>query len=184
MMSNLSNKLLKINLLGLVLLFLFLISCSEKYESIHNCVLIPGESERFADTLIKDKAGGFLVSRLNCPNSTGLVCKYNFDSLKSQSEYKIVFMGKARTNYAHSNSAIYLSSIDVDDKIIDWKYIPLNYYYTDVNTWCYFKDSLYIKYENWNKPYKMFNIFTSLGNSSNEVFDCDTLYVQIMQKRN
>ncbi len=159
------------------------VSCDKTYETIYQCAAVPEKTERGEDTLMKDSSANFNFSRLRKPNSGGISCHYLFEPGKPQSEYYVVFHGRIRTNYAQSNAFINLSSIDVDGNIINWNSSSLKYFVTDTDQWCWFKDSILIKYESWNKPYKMVNVFPFLGPSASENFDVDTLFVELKERK-
>ncbi len=156
-----------------------IISCKEKYREIYSCLALPDDKNRKDDTLLADSLATYKFSRLYKPRSSGLTCSFKVPVEFNKNSYYVVFSGKSRTNYAHSNAAVCLSSSDISGNQIDWKAAQLRYFYTDINTWCAFKDSIFIKYETWNKPYQYITVFAFLGDSEAERYDLDSLKVHI-----
>lgn len=169
--------------IGILLSVFFLItSCEDKYRNVDPKILGSEGLQHVSDTLMKDTSSNILFSRLQ--KNGGFGCIYNFylpDSLKNKN-FNIVFYGRTRTNYAHSTSAICVRAIDKEGKLLDWYSGSLRYYYTDINTWCSFKDSMMFKLKGWLEPYHCISIFSYLPGPTNETFDIDSLQVQFKLK--
>lgn len=160
-----------------------LFSCSHSYDSIYTTRVIAEWKETAGGRTVKDSVTQLVFSRISEPNNGGLACSYAFTDEQRKGIYKVVMSGRIRTNYAHSFSYINVSTSDLGGVLIDYKALPLRYYFTDINQWCYFKDSAEFKYESWNQPYANVSVYGFLGESPGEVFDMDTLHVVIYQRK-
>jgi len=157
----------------------FLLSCNDRYKEIANCNVIAGKQGPNQDTLIIDSISTTSFARLWKANTSGLICYNAIPKEHSTSRYNIVFNGIARTNYAHSNACIILGTSDEDGKVINYIVHPLRYHFVNINAWCAFKDSIFIPYENWNKPYTNFSTYAFLASSEKENFDMQYLNVTV-----
>jgi len=160
-----------------------LFSCNQPYEIIHETEVYADANDTINSSIVKDTVNRFIFSRINQPNNGGLACSFSFNDEQRKGVYKVVVSGRIRTNFAHSFAYINVSTSDLNGTLIDYKALPLRYYFTDIHQWCYFKDSADFKYENWNQPYANVSVYGFLGESPNEVFDMDTLIVKIYHRK-
>jgi len=168
----------------LIISTLYFCSCRKEYRVILKEMILADPSKQRQDTILKFPNSSSYFSRLYRPVTNGLISNFIVPNEMKDKEIKIVFRGKARTNYAHSNAVIVVSIISRDNQQISWTPLPLRYYFTETNTWCYFKDSITVKHESWQLPYYYLNTLAFLGSSQNEVFDLDSLFVEISAKDN
>lgn len=169
-------------LITISVLFSFLISCDDRYTTIDSIAFKLNENTYKSDTIIKDTVDGKLFSRLYKPESYGVMYQHYLKKEVIEKEMKVVFSGKIRTNYAFSNAAINVSVGSKAGNPLGWSGKSLRYHFTDINTWCPFKDSVKLKHESWQEPYYVINVFSFLGNSMNEKFDLKDLNIQIKLK--
>ena len=134
------------------------------------------------DTILKKENGTTFFSRLYKPNSNGLISKWTIPDSIAEYDFKILFSGRARTNYAHSNASIMVAVMSKEKEANVWSPTFLRYYFTETNTWCDFKDSVTFIHESWQKPDYYVNVFAYLYNSEKENFDMENLKVQIFAK--
>ncbi len=169
---------LKKKIIGILALILFF-SCEDKYELIDSKTIVSDSKKINGDTILYDSSGSFYYSRINKANSQGLLSQFILPDEFKTAQLEIVFSGRVKTNYAQSNAYINVAPFDQYGVMLGWNGICLRYYFTEINKWCYFKDSIHLKYESWNQPFHLINTFSYLGNSTNEKFDLDCLHVQI-----
>lgn len=169
--------------IGILLSVFFLISsCEDGYHTVDPATLSATGPKHFSDTLIKDSISGTSFYRLYRNAGFGTVFSFRLpDSIKSKF-INIVYSGKARTNYGHSAAAICARTSDKDGKLLTWYSGNLRYHFTDVNTWCPFKDSMFIKLQGWMDPYYSLDVFSFLNGPTNEVLDLDSFQVQFKIK--
>lgn len=165
-------------------LSLFLLhSCSDDYSSAYSVNVIPSVDQKQNDTIIKDPETGKVFSRLNVANTYGLINRYHIPPNLAEKEIRIVYSGMARTNYAHSNASIDISINAYNGKTEGYISRQLRFFFEDINKWCYFRDSVSIKWESWQNRYEWISVFSKLGNSSKEMFDIQNLNVEIKIKQ-
>ncbi len=167
------------NFLLYIFLLLVITSCNEKYEMVANKLIISDSNNIQTAELKTDSIIGYKFSRLTQQNSHGLFFLHGLDSLNPKAEYEVVFKGRARTNYAHSNAYINVCAYDDKGTVLSWNGLSLRYHFTEVNEWCRFKDSVHLKNESWDPLYSKIQVFAFLGNSDKEIYDVDSLEVFI-----
>lgn len=167
---------LQIFLTSIVLLFS---ACRESYRIIQEIKIEPDSLNLADDTICKDLKSQTLFSRLSKKESRGLHYSYVLPKEMKGKEVYIVASGKARTNYAHSNTYITIVVNDEKNNQLLWRALPLRFFYTEVNVWSPFRDSLFLPGSFDGKTYKNIQIMTTLGNSEREVFDVDSLTLRI-----
>jgi hypothetical protein len=160
-------------------LFLFG-SCQKEAELIVKKKVFAQADVHKEDTIMKE--GNRYFSRLYKENSMGLIGEFIVpDSLKEK-ELIVTFYGKARTNYAFSNASIRVAVISEDKEVLGWPVFNLRQQFTENNEWCYFRDSVSLIHQSWQKPYHYIDVAALLGNSTHEQFDIDTLFFDIKAK--
>jgi hypothetical protein len=173
---------------GRISLFLFLIlilcGCEDEFRTFDVQTITvannkPGSLTR--DTIMMDSAGKFKFSRLRFPSSSGLNATCVIDETHREKPLWVVFSGRVRSNYAHSNATITMAAVSPENGMLVWKGSLLRYYVVDVNRWCHFRDSFYLEATFNNKPYGSVSVFTFLGDSEREDFDVDTLHVEFRE---
>lgn len=157
-------------------------SCDDKYVVVSTTLNLPKNSKPIDDSLLTDSNNATIYSRLSVPGSYGITSKYIIPKELKGKELEVVFEGKARTNYMHSNAYVNVTAYAPNGQNIIWNGVSLKYYFTEVNKWCYFKDSVHIKPESWEPEYHNINAFAFLGTSNNEKFDIDSFKVTIKAK--
>ena len=116
------------------------------------------------------------------PNRIGLRAEYTLPKKAQKKELWVVISGMIRTNYAHSTAIIAVQTNSEDGQMLCWKALHLRYYFTDINKWCFFKDSIYLPKGYYDKAHSKIATFAFSGTSANENFDLDSLFVTIKQK--
>jgi len=168
----------------LILIIFFLYACEDKYSTLKSFNITAAGRSATADTIIKDSINNFYFSRLRYPNTGGLSATYTLTPEHQNKRLYVVVSGRARTNYAQSNAAIVFTAYDDREELLLWHALSLQYYFTDINKWCAFKDSLFFHPAVKNKYYGKISVVAYLGNATNERFDIDTLKVEIKEKIN
>jgi len=159
-------------------------SCDrDKYKLVSSSDEFATPGNQRDDTIIKKENNNDYFSRLYKPNSNGLISRYTIPDSISEWDFKVLFSGRARTNYAYSNAAILVAVMSEDKTAQVWTPMMLRYYFTETDQWCNFKDSMTFKREAWQKKNYYVNVFAYLGNSEKENFDIDNLSVQILAKQ-
>jgi hypothetical protein len=180
---------------GRISLFLFLIlilcSCEDKFRTFDVQTITVANNKRdtrdtinkpgVQDTVMTDSTGKFRFSRLRFPSSRGLTATCMIEETHREKPLWIVFSGRVRSNYAHSNATITMAAVSPENGMLVWNGSLLRYYITDVNRWCHFRDSFYLESTFTNKPYGEVSVFTFLGDSEHENFDVDTLHVEFRE---
>jgi hypothetical protein len=162
----------------LFFLILFFQSCADEYTSIEKFVITPSNHTLKADTIITDEVGGLRFSRLRKVGQAGYSAVTNLSIENRDKKIWVIFSGKVRTNYAHSNATISIAAVGLNQEIVVWNATFLKYFITDINKWCPFKDSVLLPREKLNQKYSVINTMAYLGNSESENFDIDTLRVE------
>lgn len=166
----------------LLLLIFFIIACEDKFSTVHSKIVPAKEAVHRNDTLIKDSVTNSVFSRLNNSGNFGMVYTYfPPDDIKDKL-MEIVFSGTARTNYAYSNASIIVTIGSKKDVQLGWAGRNLRFFFTDINSWCEFRDSVTFQREAWQDPYHRIDIFAYLPGPTFENFDLDTLRVKIKVK--
>ncbi len=158
-------------------------SCDDKYEIVNSVLNLPDSTRTIDDLVYTDSISKSLFSRLSKPGTYGITSKYIIPKELKGKELEVVFEGKGRTNYMHSNDYVNVTAYAPNGQNIIWNGISLKYYFTEINKWCYFKDSVHIKPESWEPEYYNINAFAFLGSSANEQFDIDSFKVTIKAKQ-
>lgn len=167
--------------LFIALLVLF-VSCDDRYRIINSSTVALIKTNSQNDTILKDSLDNSLFSRLYFPQSFGLIYTYQIPDAFKEKEIVVCFGGKIRTNYGFSNSAINVSVRSKNGVSQGWNGRALRYYFTDINTWCPFRDSIRFKHDSWQEQYDVISAFPFLGNSPDEKFDIKDFQVQIKVK--
>jgi len=168
--------------LFLYVIILFVSSCGEKFESIHKEFVIANPKVLAEDVVIKDTTENFYFSRIYIHDKCGLQIIYNVPKESQNKDLWVVASGRTRTNYAYSCASVSLNTRSIDGQMLCWRAISLRYYYTDINKWCHFKDSIFIPRSFFDKTHHTITTFAFLGNSGSELFDMDSLIIDIKQK--
>jgi hypothetical protein len=166
------------------LIFVFLVcfvSCEDNYQVVESKILTAKTPPAQSDTIVVDSLTNTQFSRLHKPETFGMTYRYYPSAEIRDKEFKVVFSGRARTNYGFSNAYI-IVSVGSQKESFGWYGTSLRYFFTDVNTWCNFKDSVSFKRESWHDPYYCINVFAQLADSPTEKFDIDTLHVEVKVK--
>lgn len=166
------------------ILIFFLYSCDDKYNTIQTFKVTANNRSATADTVMKDGSGNFYFSRLRTPGTAGLIATYTLSTEHQNKGIYALVSGRIRTNYAHSNASIAFAAYDDKNEVLVWRAVFLRYYFTDIDQWCAFKDSIYFPANTKGKYYKSISALAFLGNSMKENFDIDTLKVEIKEKCN
>lgn len=167
-------------------LFSFLLlfsSCAERYEEIGRQLTTARTNKMREDTLIFDSIHKSYFSRIMKPNGGGLQTVYQIPAEHQNKELWVVLEGRIRTNYPHTHSTITLITASEKGEMLCWKASFLSTYYTKLNDWCHFKDSIWLPHNFNNTSYKVINAFAYLGNQPGEKFDMDTLIVTVKRKK-
>lgn len=164
-----------------ILFFIYIVftSCDDKFVIAKSGTVLPDEKLERDDTVLTDSIQKFKFSRLYMPTAHGLIYSYQVPTELSKRDFYIVFDGFARTNSPHSFAYINVNADSEGGVNLSWNGLSLRYYFTDLNKWCYFKDSVYIKHEAWYEPFYKINTYAFTGNSQGENFDIKNLNVQI-----
>ncbi len=165
-------------LIAIIVLFFFT-SCDKEYNIVFTGSVLPDKKVIIADTILQDSITKKLFSRLTKPNSQGLTSQFILPEENIGKEVEIVFSGRARTNYAHSNAYINVATFSENKQFLSWNSLFLRYYFKDINTWCDFKDSIHFKLATGENPARIIHTFSYLGISTKENFDVDGLTVKI-----
>jgi len=167
----------------LILVSFFLQSCEDKFSTIYKAqITVNNNRPNTADTVLYDSINHFKFSRLNKIDVSGITSTFVLPKEHQNKALWVIFSGRARTDYAHSNSSITTAAMSEKNECLVWRAVFLRYFYTDINKWCYFKDSIYLRPDFDGKVYNEISSFAFSGSSSNEKFDIDTLNIQIKAK--
>ncbi len=164
-------------------LFFSIVSCEDKFSTVHSRSLPAQASIRRNDTIIKDSITNLFFTRLSNKGSFGMMYTYYPPDDVRDKLIEVVFSGKARTSYPHSNASIVVTVGSKKDVQQGWTGRNIRYVFTDINTWCEFKDSVVIQREAWQDPYYRIDVFAYLPGPTAENFDLDTLHVKIKVKQ-
>ncbi len=159
------------------------VSCKDHFDTVHEQVIQVDTSNLRDDTLMMDNSLSHSFSRLKKSNSFGRVYTYKYPDALIGKELLLVFEGKMRTNYAESNSTISLAVHEKEGGQLNWMSIFLRRHFTDINTWCRFKDSIRIDPKYIGKKSATVTCMLYLANSNKENFDFDSLKVKIKVKK-
>ncbi len=166
----------------LIVTLFFLAGCSDKYQVIQSITVTPNINKPTGDTIILDSTKKFYFSRLRAKGTGGLIGTYKVTADHVNKQLYIVVSGRVRTNYAHSNSTITVAVNDDQKNTIVWRAMSLKYYFTEINKWCPFKDSIMLAPNTDGKYYNEISVLTFMGPSESENFDIDTLKIQVKEK--
>lgn len=144
-----------VSLIGIMFLF----SCNDDYIVMNVTKVLPNPSKQREDTILKETTTGFYYSQLFKPASNGIVASYTIPQEIKDREIKVVFKGKARSNYVHSTAAMVVAVISEDKSTVIWSPINLQYYFTELNQWCPFRDCVIVRHESWQKSFYYINTF-------------------------
>jgi hypothetical protein len=154
-------------------------ACRETHITVQEIKLLPDSLNLADDTVCFDPQNKTFYSRLSKKESSGLRYSYHVPKEIKGKELYIVARGRARTNYAHSNTYITIVVYDEKNDQLLWRALPLRFFYVEVNEWSPFRDSLFLPGSFDGKAYHTIQIMTTLGNSERELFDVDTLSLKI-----
>ncbi|MCE3260215.1 MAG: hypothetical protein K0S12_1856 [Bacteroidetes bacterium] len=169
-------------LLLIAFLFLLFSSCGESYTHVGTEVKVPEKGKMKEDSLLFDSIGRFYFSRVRSPGAFGLFHTYYLPGKNQNKELWVVVEGRVRSNVPHSMGTITLVASNEKDEMLCWKACFLRSHITELNTWCRFKDSIFLPEKLESKAYNKFNVFGLLGNSPGEAYDMDSLVVTVKQK--
>jgi len=156
-----------------------MLSCVERYTTIHQQMMMIDKNKLQDDSLIKYPGTNSYFSRIKEHGSFGRRMVFPLNEKQERKEFYIVFTGKIRSNYPQSKSTITVVTNDKSGAQIDWRCVFLKTFYTEMNRWCYFKDSVKITVdERWRK-HRSITCFPFLPSGTGEAFDIDSLYVSI-----
>lgn len=156
-----------------------LCSCNDEYVLMNTDKVFPDPTKQRDDTILKESHSNIYYLQLFRPASNGIISNYIIPHEIKEHEIKIVFKGKARTNNVHSAAAIVVAVSSEDKSTIIWTPLSLQYYFTELNQWCAFRDCVIVRHEAWQKPFYYLNTFAFLGTSMNEKFDISHLEVEV-----
>ena len=158
-------------------------SCGDKFVNVCESVItVDNNRPNTGDTVLFDSINKFKFSRVNKRDASTLVASFTLPKEHQNKALWVVFCGKARTNFAYSNSSITLAAMSEKGECLVWRAVLLKYYFTDINKWCYFKDSMFLKPNFDGKFYNEISTFGFSGVSQGENFDMDSLKVIIKAK--
>ncbi len=167
----------------LIVSIFFLSACDDRYITLKTLTITANTNKPGTSSVVMvDSLKHFEYSRLKGKSQGGLIGTYTVTPEHSNKQLYVIVSGKIRTNYAHSNSNIIIAATDDKNELILWRGIYIQYYYTEINKWCPFKDSMLLPPSVNNKYYKEVSALAYLGNSENENFDIDTLKIEIKEK--
>lgn len=163
---------------------LFLLtSCEAPFLPVATYTAIPGKTNLpSSDTVMTDSISGIKFSRLTKVGVGGIAVKHEFKQEQQNKPTWVVFSGRLRSNYVHSNSSITISGSDPTGQNILWKAVFLKYHLVELNRWMPFRDSVLIPPSYDNKLFQTIYVFTYMGGKPGENFDLDTLRVLIKQQ--
>lgn len=167
-----------LNLIACIGLLCFY-SCNDECWLMNSTKVFPEPSKQRQDTILKEATTNVYYSQLYRPASNGIIANYVIPEEIKEHEIKIVFNGKARSNFVHSAASIVVAILSEDKSAVIWTPVNLQYYFTELNQWCSFKDSVIVRHEAWQKPFYYINTFAFLGNANGEKFDIQNLEVQV-----
>jgi hypothetical protein len=166
-----------------LLLFVVLFSsCGESYITVGKQITLPEKGKQKEDSIFVDSSGKFNFSRIQNPGAFGLFNSFKIPLENQDKELWVVFEGRARSNFPHSNGTITVVGSNDKGETLCWKACFLKAHLTDVNKWCHFKDSIFLTSQLNFHPYNVINTFALLGTSPGEKFDMDSLVVTVKQK--
>jgi len=160
----------------------FFVSCADRYETIHEQSILIDKKNLRDDTLIKDSISQHYFSRIKRKGSYGRMLNFQLAKDQVGKEFYVVFEGRIRTNYPQSNSTISVATNDRSGNQIDWLVAFLKPFYSTVNEWCYFKDSVRIEHNKKGSKLTAISCFAYIPVGTDELFDMDSLRVAIKQK--
>ncbi len=169
-------------ILFLLPIIFFIISCEDKFSIVESKTFPAQQIAHQNDTVINDTITHSFFSRLHNRGAFGMIYTYFPPDNIRDKPMEIVFSGNARTNYAYSNAFVNVTMGSKKGVQLGWTGRNLRYFFTDINTWCKFRDSVTFKREDWHDPYYRIDVFSYLPNPTQENFDIDTLFVKIKVK--
>lgn len=171
-----------LSVIFIVLLSAIACSCGESYLPVGKQIVVPQKGKQKDDSILPDLSGRFNFSRVQNPGAFGLFGTFMVPRENQDKELWIVFEGRARTNLPHSNATITVVGSNEKGETLSWDARFLRSHFTNVNQWCRFKDSIFLKSQLNFHPYDRVNVFALLGPSPGEKFDMDSLIITVRQK--
>jgi hypothetical protein len=160
------------------LLFMLLCSCGEDYKLLTTFKGFRNINNS-NDSLIKfDSIDNKYYVVQSIPESIGIMADYRVPKEYGKNKFKVVINGKFKTNNPTTNSEIVISTINDRDLDLTFTGKRLRYYTLDVNQICSYKDSFFLKYDNW-ETLKNISIRSYLFKSTDEIIKFDTIYVSV-----
>jgi hypothetical protein len=154
-------------------------SCSEDSVLITKDTISTGKYKLRDDTILEDSLSHIKFSRLVDPKSFGMNGAYEIPEEFKHKALRIIYECKIRTNQVYTKSAIAIGITD-STKVIEWKAVSLRFAYTDVNAWCWYKDSAEFGPTKEDKDFV--DISAYLNETKIEKFDIDSLLITIKYK--
>lgn len=161
------------------ILIFFVSGCNDTYQTIQNYTITPANKPPAGDSIVKDSASNFYFSRIKLKNTGGLCAKFILEPQHKNKRLCMVVSGKIRSNYPYSNATVTFAASDDKGEVLIWRAIFLKYYFVDRNTWCPFRDSIFVEPSTKGKYYRDIIAFAYLGPSEKENFDIDTLKLEV-----
>jgi hypothetical protein len=163
-------------------LVLVLSACEDGYQTIVESNIVLSENKTTDDTLLKDNAQNFYFSRLSKPNTFGIMFDYILPEDAQNKEVYVIVKGQSRSNYAQSNALIVVVTHNKEGEQLSWMLMPLRYYYTSINEWCSFRDSVRLPSNFKGKAYNLITVVAHQPISTAENFDLKEMQVSIKAK--
>ena len=111
----------------------FLQSCRDKFENVcENIITVDNNRANTGDTVLFDSINKFKFSRVNKKDASTLVASFTLPKEQQNKALWVVFSGRVRSNFAHSNSSITLAAMSEKGECLVWRATLLKYYYTDI----------------------------------------------------
>lgn len=173
------KKKIFIKISSLLVGLLLFAACDNSYETLISKVVIPDQNHVLGDTLINDSLSGHVFSRLYRHSTAGLQFQYDIPTEHQQKKMLVIAGGKIRSNYAMSNSGFAVSVYDNHSKQLVWTILPLKIAYLGINKWVYARDSVLIRANYYNAIPAHVSVNSYLGESKQENFDLDSMFVII-----
>ncbi len=162
----------------LLTFILLLASCGEDYRLLAKFKGFRN-ADNSNDTIIKyDSLDKKYYVVQNVPESIGINTNYLVPKEFGKKRFKVVIDGKFKTNNPTTFSEIVISTVNDRDLGLTFTGKGLRYYTLDVNQICSFKDSFFLKYDNW-ETLKSISIRSYLFKATNETIKFDTIYVSV-----
>jgi hypothetical protein len=161
---------------------IFFSSCGESYEFVGKQTVHASKNVIHQDTMIYDSIGKFYFSRLTQPNTMGIRTDFKLPKENQDHELWVVVEGNFRTNRPYSMATVTIMGSNDKNESLCWNSCFLRIHITELNTWCHFKDSIFLTSQLNFHIYNSINTFAFLPPSPGEQFDLDSFTVTVRQK--